>query len=62
MVIALPPLDGAVHVTVACVLPGLAFTAVGAAGAVGAGTGVTGDDATDAAPVPVAFDAVTVNW
>ncbi len=39
----------------ACVLPGLAFTAVGAAGAVGAGTGVTGKDAADGTPVPMLF-------
>src|SRR5436190_1479673 len=39
-VIALPPLPGAVHETVACVSPAVAVTLVGAAGAVGA-VGVT---------------------
>jgi hypothetical protein len=61
-VIAAPPFEaGAVQPTVAWPLPGLACTAVGAPGAVGAGVGVTGDEATDAAPVPMPFVAVTVN-
>lgn len=58
MVIALPPLDGgAVHVTVACVSPGTALTAVGAPGAV---AGVTAGEGKDAGPVPTVLAAVTV--
>ena len=57
----LPFAEGAVQPTVAWVLPGLACTAVGAPGAVGAGTGVTGDEAGDAGPVPMMLLAVTVN-
>jgi hypothetical protein len=60
-VIGLPPFDGAVHVTVAWELPGVADTAVGAPGTVGAGTGVTAADAADAGPLPMPFVAVTVN-
>jgi hypothetical protein len=60
-VIALPPSDaGAVHVTVACVSPGVALTPVGAPGAVAAAVGVTGDDGPDAGPVLTLFVAVTV--
>jgi hypothetical protein len=59
-VIALPPLDaGAVKLTVACALPPTAVTAVGAPGAVAIGVMLL--DATDAAPLPKAFMAVTVN-
>jgi len=58
-VIADPPLDaGAVKVTVACALPAVAITPVGASGTV---QGVTALDAPDAAPVPMLFVAVTVN-
>jgi len=60
-VIGLPPFDGAVHETVACPSPGTALTPVGAPGTVGAAAGVTGDEATDAGPVPTLFVAVTVN-
>ncbi len=62
MVIVLPPLDaGAVQLTVAWPLPGTAVTAVGAPGAVPAAVGVTGVDAADDGPVPMALVAVTVN-
>jgi len=57
-VIALPLLAGAVHDTVAEVLPDVAVTPVGAPGAV---AGVTEFDAADALPVPTALVAVTVN-
>jgi hypothetical protein len=43
---------------VAEALPGTALTPVGAAGTP---AGVTGPDAADAAPVPPAFEALTVN-
>jgi hypothetical protein len=57
-VIAEPPLlDGAVHETVAWLLPAVAVTDVGAPGTV---TGVTALDGDDAGPVPTAFVAVTV--
>jgi hypothetical protein len=56
----LPPLEGAVQVTVADPLPAVAVTPVGAAGTVGA-TGVTAFDGAEAEPVPTAFVAVTVN-
>ncbi len=59
--IALPPLEGAVHDTVACPSPGVAFTPVGAPGTVAAGTGVTAVEGNDAAPVPTPLVAVTVN-
>jgi hypothetical protein len=55
---ALPPLDaGAVKVTVALPLPGVALTPVGAPGSA---PGVTWLEADDACPVPAAFVAVTV--
>ena len=58
-VIELPPVEpGAVQVTAAVVLPGVADTAVGAPGTV---AGVTGELAEDGAPVPTALVAVTVN-
>ncbi len=58
---ALPPLEaGAVQLTVACPLPGVAVTAVGAPGTVEL-LGVTLFDGADAGPVPTAFVAVTVN-
>ena len=57
--IAEPPFDdGAVHVTAAVVLPGVAFTLVGAPGP---DTGVKLFDVVEAEPVPVPFVAVTVN-
>ena len=56
----LPPLDGAVQVTVAVVLPAVAVTPVGAAGAVGA-VGVTADVGDDAPLVPAPLVAVTTN-
>jgi hypothetical protein len=57
--IALPPLlGGAAHVTVACVSPAVATTEPGASGTV---AGITAFDGADAAPVPAAFAAVTVN-
>jgi hypothetical protein len=59
-VIGDPPFDGAVHVIVAEALPGVAVTAVGAAGAVGAETGTTALLGADAGLVPTAFVAVTV--
>ena len=55
--IALPPLAGADHVTVAEPLPA---TAVGAAGAAGTAAGVTALEAGDASPVPTALVAATV--
>jgi hypothetical protein len=58
-VIAVPPLlAAAVHDTDACPSPGVAVTAVGAPGTA---NGVTAADADAAAPVPIAFVAVTVN-
>jgi hypothetical protein len=55
---AAPPFEvGAVQVTVACALPPLAETVVGAPGTV---AGVTAADGPDAGPVPFAFAAVTV--
>jgi hypothetical protein len=59
-VIALPPLEGAVQLTTAEPLPAVAVTPVGAAGAVTA-VGVTADEAAEAAPVPTALVADTVN-
>lgn len=54
-----PPLEaGAVHDTVACPLPETPLTEVGAPGTV---RGVTEAEATEGAPVPTAFVAVTVN-
>ncbi len=56
--IALPPLSaGAVNVTVACAVPAVALTPVGAPGTV---IGVTAFDGDDAGPVPIALVAVTV--
>ena len=56
---SLPPSDtGTFQLTSAVVSPAMAVTLVGASGTP---TGVTGDDATDAGPVPIAFVAVTVN-
>jgi hypothetical protein len=57
-VIALPPVDGAVHDTTTWVLPNTPDTPVGAAGTV---DGMIAVDAVDAEPVPTAFVAVTVN-
>jgi hypothetical protein len=57
--VALPPLlAGAVKLTAACALPGVAATPVGAPGTV---AGVTADDAALVAPVPTALVALTVN-
>jgi hypothetical protein len=56
-VIALPPSNGAANVTVICALPG---ATPGLAGAEGTVLGTTAADAGDAAPVPFAFVAVTV--
>ena len=56
--IALPPLLlGAVKLTVACALPRVAVTPVGAPGTV---AGVTALDGDEAAPAPTALLAVTV--
>ena len=56
-VMGLPPVEGAVKVTVACAFPA---TAVGFAGVPGVVTGVTGAEASDAGPVPWTFVALTV--
>jgi hypothetical protein len=53
-----PVLAGAVQETVACPLPAVADTPVGAPGTV---DGVAAADAVEAAPVPDTFVAVTVN-
>jgi hypothetical protein len=54
-----PPVnDGAVQVTVACVLLAVAVTLVGAPGMV---AGVTALDALDDVPVPTVLLATTVN-
>ena len=58
--IALPPVAGAVQVTVACPSPAVAVGAVGAAGAV-APAGVTALEAGEDGPVPTALVAVTLN-
>ena len=50
---------GAVHDTVACALPAVAVTPVGAPGTLA--VGVTAFDAADATPVPTEFVARTVN-
>ena len=50
--------DGALHVTVACVLLAVAETLVGAPGSV---AGVTALDALDDAPVPTVLIVVTMN-
>ena len=58
-VIVLPPLlEGAVQETTTCVLPNTPDTPVGAPGTV---AGMIAVEAEDAAPVPAAFVAVTVN-
>jgi hypothetical protein len=58
-VIAAPPLlAGIVKLTVACALPPIALTFVGAPGTV---AGVTAGDGSLAGPAPTAFVAVTVN-
>jgi hypothetical protein len=57
-VIAEPPFEGAIQLTVACPFPGVADTCAGAAGTV---AGVTELDAAEAGPVPTAFFAVTTN-
>ena len=58
-VIAEPPVDdGAVHITVACVLPDVAVALVGAPGTA---AGVTTLDALDDAPVPTVLIVVTMN-
>jgi len=54
-----PPLEtGALKLTLACVSPGAAVTAVGGAGTV---RGVTAAEGADAAPSPATLCAVTVN-
>ena len=58
-VIVEPPFDdGAFQVTVACALPAVAETLVGAPGTM---AGVTALDAEEAALLPFAFVAVTAN-
>ena len=57
-VITAPPLDGAVHETVAEESPDLPTTPVGASGTV---EGTIGDEPVEAEPVPDTFVAVTVN-
>ena len=57
-VIDAPPVTGADHETTTCPLPAEADTPVGAPGTV---DGVALEEAVDAAPVPDAFVAVTVN-
>ena len=58
-VMVLPPLPGAVQVTVAEALPAVALTFVGFPGMVFAG--VTAFDEAEAGPVPTALVAVTLN-
>ena len=58
MIAAPPSLAGAVNVTLACPLPGVAVPTVGAPGAV---AGVTALDELDAVLVPATFVAVTEN-
>jgi hypothetical protein len=60
MVIGLPPLAGAVQLTVADWFPAVAVTVPGAAGTVGA-VGVTWLDGDEAGPVPTPLVALTVN-
>jgi hypothetical protein len=61
-VIAAPPFDaGSLNVTVACPLPAVAATALGAPGTVGGADGVTAFDGAEAGPAPALFVAVTVN-
>jgi hypothetical protein len=57
-VIALPLALGVVQLTLACTLPAVAVTLVGASGTP---AGVTTFDAADAGPVPTALVAVTIN-
>jgi hypothetical protein len=57
LVIALPPVGGAVHVTVAWPVPAVATTFVGAPGTE---SGVTETEGIDTTPVPTLFVAVTV--
>ncbi|GKS13454.1 hypothetical protein YDYSY3_44540 [Paenibacillus chitinolyticus] len=60
--IALPPsLAGASKLTVACPLPAVAVTFVGALGTLIGATGVTLPDAADTAELPALFFATTVN-
>ena len=59
LVIWLPPLGGAVQLTVAEPLPATAVTSVGADGAVVL-VGMTAFDGSEAGPGPAASDAVTV--
>jgi hypothetical protein len=54
-------LAGAVKVTVALALPAVAVPMVGAPGTVAAAAGVTLFDAAEAALLPLAFVALTVN-
>ena len=56
-VIVLPPLLGAVQLTVACAFPAVALAFVGVPGTV---TGVTALEGLDAGLLPMAFVAVTV--
>ena len=58
--IALPPFDGAVQLTVADAFPAPAVTPVGVPGAV-AGAGVTEFEDAEEGPVPMALVAVTLN-
>ena len=56
-----PSVTGAVHDTATCPFPAVPVTPVDADGTVSGACGVTGADAVDAGPVPIAFVAVTVN-
>ncbi len=58
LVIWLPPLDGALQVTLADPLPPIAVTPVGAEGVV---AGVTALVCSEGGPAPTELDAVTVN-
>jgi hypothetical protein len=58
--IVLPPLAGAVQLSVASSFPAVALTPVGVPGAVGA-VGVTAFEAAEAGPGPAELEAVTVN-
>jgi hypothetical protein len=55
-----PVLAGAVQLTMAWPLPGVALTAVGAPGTVTAAVGLTAAEGDEAGPVPAALVAVTV--
>jgi hypothetical protein len=62
VVIVEPPLfAGGVNVTVACALPAVALTAVGAPGVPIGAVGVTAFEGADGALVPTLLVAVTVN-